>query len=44
MYNHPKTKVFFDEFNSICNTTDPCDIGQGHCKKDSDCKSGLKCG
>ena len=27
-----------------CNINYPCDEGEGHCKQDTDCKSGLFCG
>ena len=27
-----------------CTATNQCDVGQGDCDSDSDCKAGLKCG
>jgi hypothetical protein len=30
--------------DDTCTKNKPCDIGEGDCDKDSDCKAGLKCG
>ena len=30
--------------DSACTKGKPCDIGEGDCDRDTDCKTGLKCG
>ena len=29
---------------TCCTPTNPCDVDEGDCDSDSDCKAGLKCG
>ena len=33
-----------DVFQECCGTKNPCDVNQGDCDSDSECKDGLACG